>query len=323
MSSLRNFGIAFLIALVAFAAIAYYSVGVMASLFDPQNKTEISGAKREVKHLDGEVGGDISTALKSGRSFTVLIVGTDHDPQVYSYEGGAAGTLTVPRRVRATTVFLARFDKEQRAFEFCLVPSSTLVEVDYVKMELGQAYAYKGAEFIRDQVSGLTGLAVDYLFEFSGRQFIKNAPRTPYVVPLSLDVPDYKGLNGASFVEGSSFGGEMLYTYLHYDAFPIVRYHERIKIVEDLFIQTLVKFAGDDPDAYYAKIAPLHTDMTKEDVAELLEVLTALPLFVGSSEKSTTVIDLEIYKCGTYDASGGFTLDRTMVDALFKPYAND
>lgn len=320
MSSLRNFGIAFIIALLAFAGIAYYSVGVMATLFDPENKAEDASGRREVKHFDGEIGDDISTALKSGKNFTVLIVGTDYDPQVYSYAADTSDQLSVPRRVTATTIFLARFDKDHRAFQLCLIPSSTLVDVDYVEMELGKAYAYKNAEFIRDQVSGITGLAVDFLFEFSGRQFVSNSPRTPYVVPLSESIPAYKGVAGMSFTEGEALNGGALYTYIHYDGYPVSRYTERVKIVKEIFLQTLVKFAADDPDAYYRRIEPLHTDMTRENVAELLEVLNTLPLFVGSSENPTAVTDLEFYRCGSFDAQGRFRIDRSLADALFAPY---
>ena len=289
MSSLRNFAIAFIIALLALAGVAYYAMGVVSTLFDPEESLEIPADKREVKRFDGGIGDAVSDELKTGRSFTMLIVGTDYDPQVYDYTQDKSGHLTVPKRVRATAIYFARFDKEKRAIQLCLIPSSTLVTVDYVEMELGAAYAFKGAEFLRDQVSGITGLAIDYLFEFSGRQFVANGPKTLYTVPFSIDIPSYKGVVGGSFVKGQQITGSALYTYLHYDGYSPMQFTDRIAVMDGIFLQTMTKFAASgDATEYYGKIASFSTDMTQKDTEELFEVLTTLPLFVDASASSTS-----------------------------------
>jgi len=323
MSSLRNYAIAFLISIVALSGVAYFAMGVVSGLFSPKDTVEIITDRREVKHFDGEIGGDVSDALQSGRSFTMLIVGTDYDPLVYDYAPDTTGHLTVPKRVNATTIYFVRFDKEKRAMQLCLVPSSTLVTVDYVEMDLGTAYSFKGADYVRDQVSGITGLAVDFLFEFSGRQFVQNGPSTAYTVPFSIDIPSYKGVVGGSYVKGQQISGNALYTYLHYDGFKPTQFTDRVEMINGIFLQTMVKFAASrDATEYYGKLAAFNTDMTTGDVSELFEVLTTLPLFVGAEEHQTTVTSVDLYKCGAFLSNGSFKIDRAAAEELFVSYKN-
>ena len=325
MSSLRNFAIAFLIALFALAGVAYYSLGVVSTLFEPKEASDVSSSeKREVKRFDSDIGGGISDALGSGRSFSVLIVGVDDSGA--DAQPAPVGTLNVPKRSVAAAIYLARFDKEKRAMELCVIPPSTVVTVDYVEMELGTAYSFKDAQFVRDQVASITGVGIDFYFEFTGREFVKNGPQTPYTAPLSLTFPLYTG-DGSykSYDSGDPLKGEDLYTYLHYNGYKPLQFHDRALLLHGIFKQTMIKLAASaSPAEYYALISKFRTDMTYEDVAELYEMLTALPSLIDSSERQTTVVEMDLLysSCGSFYADGSFVVDRAKAEALYKPYIN-
>lgn len=321
LSSLRNFGISFIISLAVLALLAYYALGVAASLFDPEKKVAAEGQKQEVQIFEGDdVGGNVDKGIRSGRSFNILVIGTDRDDEIYDYTEPSTDKLSVKKRVKATTLLFVRFDKDNRALRFCFVPSSTVVDVDFVRMDLGTAYDYKGAEFVKDKVSGLLGMSIDYYFEFSGRDFVTYCPRTAYTAPVSLEIPPYKGLQGGSFTEGQLLAGASFYTYLHYDDFPLDKIDLRSTLVREIFLQTAVKLATYNARTYFDGISSFKTNMPYSDVAELIEVLYTLPLFVGQSEDETTVTVIDLYKMGVYAADGSFTPDKDAVRATMEKY---
>ena len=210
MSSLRNFGIALLISLLIFSSVAYFAMGVVADLFAPDEEANVDKGNQNVENYDDAIGKNDQNAIKTGRSFNLLVIGTDRDPLVYNYDERNSTKPVVPKRVKATTLLFVRFDKENRALRMTTIPSSTLVTVDYVEMSIGDAYDYKGGDYIAEKVSGLLGLKVDYTVEFSGRDFVKYCPKTEYEAPVSLEVPEYKGLKAAVFEQGEKLTGDRL-----------------------------------------------------------------------------------------------------------------
>ena len=165
------------------------------------------------------------------------------------------------------------------------------------------------------------GLKVDYTVEFSGRDFVKYCPKTEYEAPVSLEVPEYKGLKAAVFEQGEKLTGDRLYTYLHYDGFDILNIGLKDEIAEGIFLQTMIKLATNDAEEFYRQISSFRTTFTQSDVAELIEVLYTLPLFVGEQgSNQTTVQKLEFYKYGSFDQEGRFRPDEEQLVKAFAAF---
>ena len=111
MSSLRNFGIALLISLLIFSGVAYFAMGVVADLFAPDEEANVDKGNQNVENYDDTIGKNDQNAIKTGRSFNLLVIGTDRDPLVYNYDERNSTKPVVPKRVKATTLLFVRFDK--------------------------------------------------------------------------------------------------------------------------------------------------------------------------------------------------------------------
>lgn len=187
LSGLRNFALTFLISAVIFGLLAW---GIVGFVIDTMQETIPTGddtlttdgisdtTNTEPNDTSSDIGiGDTSASDDTtdeptdeiiGDTFTVLLVGTDYQPEIfddYDYEEKWTGSGFPDRRNRqwgADMIILLRVDKEDRQFIFCPIPRNTRVLVDGTYMQLGDALADKGIEFLCGKVSGLTGLNIDY-----------------------------------------------------------------------------------------------------------------------------------------------------------------
>ena len=183
MSSFRNFGISFIAALLILGGVAYWAMGIVATLFD-ERRNQNESAQDDVKveeYKDPQLNAGI-TPIKNGRSFNMVIIGIDEYTEgTPSY--GSGDQLTVPKRGQATTILFVRFDKETRSIIMSSIPETTLVTVDYVTMTLGQAYGYRGAEYVKEKVSALTGMTIDSASFFQARNLPPTPPPSPPTRP--------------------------------------------------------------------------------------------------------------------------------------------
>ena len=331
MSGFRNFGIAFIAALVLLSGVAYWAMGLVANLFDPENNKNAPPDWQDTQKWEDPDAIAGLTPIKSGRSFNMVIIGTDYDPQTYTDYQKPAGwdptKLFLKRRAEATAILFVRFDKESRAIVMSSIPASTAVTVDHVKMTLGQAYGYKGGEFIRETVSALTGMTVDFSFEFSGRDFVKFTETRlldhRYTVPFNLTTGTDKGLASKTFVKGQVLTeGNDLYTLIHHDDYTLTDIDKQFSLMRSICLQTLEKVSvTNNPTVYYNSfISAMNTDMTKDDVEELIEVLYTLPLYINAKEDATTLTVIDLYKLGSFSKDLTFTPDYTATRGAFKSY---
>ena len=324
MSSVRNFGIAFVVSLLLFSLLAYFAVGYVGKLFAAENDNK-RNAGPDSKKYDTDSGDKDAEIIKSGRSFNAVIIGTDYDPQSYSdYTAPAVddGKLHVTRKVKATAILFVRFDKDRRAIRVASIPAETYITVDYVPMTLGEAYGYKGGAFLKDRVSSLVGMSADFLFEFSGREFaaftVKNLLTHDFTVPISVTTTTEKRIPSMTFTKGQTVKSEnALFTLLHHTDYKLTEVADRHTLLTSIFLQTLSKLTvTSDPAKYYAALKPLNPDMSQSDLAEVMEVLYTLPLYIGASETPTTVSVVNVYKLGSYQGST-FRMDENAVQSAF------
>ena len=327
MSSFRNFGISFIAALLILGGVAYWAMGIVATLFD-ERRNQNESAQDDVKveeYKDPQLNAGI-TPIKNGRSFNMVIIGIDEYTEgTPSY--GSGDQLTVPKRGQATTILFVRFDKETRSIIMSSIPETTLVTVDYVTMTLGHAYGYRGAEYVKEKVSALTGMTIDFSFVLSGKEFATYATTKPtdkaLTVPFDLTTTATAELPAKTFEKGQILrNANDIYALLHHRDYPLQQIHLRYTLVQDVFLQIIEKIAVTrDPILYYDNaIAGLNTNMTKADVALLIEVLTDLPVRIDEAENTTTVTVVDFYKNGSFANDGTFTVDMAATRKAFESY---
>lgn len=327
MSSFRNFGISFIAALLILGGAAYWAMGIVATLFDEKrNKNDTEKDWLNVEEWEDPQLNVGMTPIKSGRSFNMVVIGIDeYTDETPSY--GSGDQLTVPKRGAATAILFVRFDKESRSIIMSSIPESTLVTVDYVTMTLGQAYGYRGAEYVKEKVSALTGMTIDFSIVLSGKEFATYATTRPIdktiTVPFTVTTSEKDGLAAKTFEKGQKLKkAEDIYTLLHYNDYSLENVHLRYALIQDVFLQTFKNLAiPTTPEKYYDSfVSGLNTDMTKTDVILLIEVLRTLPLNIGSEENTTTVTVVDFYKNGYFEQDGTFTVDMTATRKAFESY---
>ncbi len=101
-----------------------------------------------------------------GESMTVLFVITDYLPSIYNdYEyadkrpDGFDGEV---REVETDIVILARINKETGEAIFCPIPTITQITINGHATTLNKLYSKRGITALREQVTSLTGLPIDF-----------------------------------------------------------------------------------------------------------------------------------------------------------------
>ncbi len=330
MSSLRNFGISFVAALLIFSGLAYYifSSGYLENLFDKQDDMHGSNQNQGVI-FDPNAGTNDQTPIKTGRSFNMVVIGTDYDPIVYNdyTSSGLSGKPEVLRKVKASIILFVRFDKKERTIILSNIPAETTVTFDYVEMTLGEAYAFGGATYIKEKVSTLTGMTADFYVEFSGRDFAKYATTTllthDFTVPYTTTTDSSKGLSPMTFSKGQIISdADSIYTLLHYDGYSTATVGNRYATVQSFFLQVMKKLAlTKNADYFYTTfVSPLNTDIVKEDITELIEVIYTLSLYIDDSSASTTLTTVDFYKYGNYLQDGTFVANTQAIKNIFNEF---
>ena len=177
MSGFKNFILTFFVAAVIFGLIAFgivkFSENALTIGADP-NSPE-TGAPGEVSQLPNEENRDLSSL--TGKSFTMLFIGTDYLPSVfndYSVSAGSVDENGFPKRKReinADLIIVVRVDKGTGNCVTCAVPSETRISIGGLTIKLGELYWRKGVATLVEKVSSLTGLPVDYYAVISAEQF--------------------------------------------------------------------------------------------------------------------------------------------------------
>lgn len=168
MSAVRNFVITLLISLLIFGLVAFAILqfadkkifgrgdGLGDGLHNNNNVTTTPEPPPPPEGFD---------AIK-GESMTALFIGTDYLPNVYNdyeYAGqrpdGFDGEI---REIETDTIILARINKETGEAIFCPIPAITQITINGHSTTLEKLYHQKGISALREQVTALTGLPIDF-----------------------------------------------------------------------------------------------------------------------------------------------------------------
>jgi LCP family protein required for cell wall assembly len=109
-----------------------------------------------------------TTKTPADNSFTVLLVGTDYQPDILNdYDvaeknKGITGFPIKAREITADSIMLIKIDSETKEFVFSMLPSNMKVQTDGNDVKLGSLYSSKGIDYLRDKVTAMTGMPIDY-----------------------------------------------------------------------------------------------------------------------------------------------------------------
>ena len=201
LSVVRNFVVTFLLSLLIFGLIAYGLVQFTVSAFELGVDRQQGEALETEETRDPDDTGVIQTpqdwlSLK-GESFTVLLVGTDYQPDVYhdydSTDKMINGFPAETRKVEADSITLIRVNKETGECLFCPIPAITKIVLDGLPSQLQHLYAAKGIGALCDKIMAMTGIPVDYYAVVTMNSlaaFIDDMGGLPYFVPKDLYYKD-------------------------------------------------------------------------------------------------------------------------------------
>ncbi len=188
MTSFRNFLITFLISVLLFGVIGYFTTvfvsGVVQGLIDSDGSSQEQNQNGLDPSDPNSPGSDDNEP--EGNSFSFLIVLTDFNPVKYSdyipteWEAQNIESSINPdsdelglllrksRHVHATAIVLVKSDKEQREYLLCYISPETRVYTRSGCMSLGNLYGNYGINVLKDHVKALTGISIDYHFVLDG-----------------------------------------------------------------------------------------------------------------------------------------------------------
>ncbi len=185
MNSLRNFFITFLIAALVFGVCAYFVTGFVTGsingLLSGNGVKEETTAESTADATEGTAVVVNPLDDVNGESFTVLLIGTDYRPSLYTdyhprvasqypyFENseklmGDGGKLPeYPyRTVNADAVMLVRVSKETQTIAYLPIPSNAQLNIGGINTTVAELYYEKGLEYFVSKMAGITGMPIDY-----------------------------------------------------------------------------------------------------------------------------------------------------------------
>ncbi len=224
LSAVKNFTITFVVSAVIFGVIAYFvSDSIETGIFagEPTSTEDGTGdqtggevTNRPFAYVTDESGNAVTDENGNpvtemindpvpdevkGKSFNVLLVGTDHQPDVLndydltSVNANIKGFKMHERTVNVDTIILVRVDKEKQSFVFMPIPTNTQIYVDGGNTTLSAVYSKHGLDFVCRKVRALTGLNIDYYVSMSIPKLVSAIDAIggiSYMVPVDMHYID-------------------------------------------------------------------------------------------------------------------------------------
>ncbi len=304
LTSVRNFVITFVIALLVFAPTAYFlsdllieCVGPGFGIISPE-QTPVDGPEN---NDDGNTDARPSVST-NGTSFNMLIVGTDYQPNVLKdyhedafinyplFENaseldpnGSMSDYTLYRKVNADAMLLIRADKTHQRFIFSYIPPEMLVMCGGVEMTLSEAYTTLGIEYLTEKLMAITGFSIDYytVIDMAGVEaLINSVDGLTVTVPCDMRYSDPAQKLNIDLRSGvHKLSGEKCMDLIRYNGYPEDIAFDRATVTMSVFNTLAEKLAT---ESVIAKISNVYsitakyatTTFSASDLAEHTDLLT-------------------------------------------------
>lgn len=175
LSSVKSFVISFAVGILIFGLIGYFIAPQIKSLTDGflTPNAEDTGEAREYVIPDVPEANknieDKNAKFPEDRSFTLLLVGSDYQPDVFSdYRISVQNTADIEqlavnnRHYKADVIMIVRYNSDSGIIMLSAVPSSLMVSAGGIQMRLCDVLERKSITYFSDLVAGIIGMPIDY-----------------------------------------------------------------------------------------------------------------------------------------------------------------
>ncbi len=212
MAAIRNFAITLCVSLLIFGLLAYLTVSVAENHLDFLSGTDTSGETSDTTASETEEPVGTGTATENqpdaleplpvgfkGSTISAVIIGSDYQPGVFDdydlteINNKRGGFPIKNRQITADSIIYVQVNLDTREYVFCPIPSNTLVEDRGLDKTLGSLLGESGAPYIKEKVSALLGVYIDYYALVTTgalANFIDSIDGVYYNVPLALSYSD-------------------------------------------------------------------------------------------------------------------------------------
>lgn len=175
LSSVKSFVIAFAAAILIFGLIGYFIAPQIRSLADnfltPQGDTVSEPEQFDIPEVPDPKQGIVQTpaAFPQDTSFTLLLVGSDYQPGVFSdYRISVENSTDMEvlashqRHYKADVVMVVRYNAETGIVMFSAIPVNLTVTAGGISMKLGEVLEKKNITYFTEMVAGIIGMPINY-----------------------------------------------------------------------------------------------------------------------------------------------------------------
>lgn len=265
-----TFGITFCISFLIFGITAYV---LLSTIFGPAKSTEPEDAASPEDMIIGFEDA-VDTELNSDSSFTLLLVGTDYQPNT---------TPDAPSR--ADAILLVRFSCETKSVVYVSIPAVTQTTVDGNETTIGKAYTDKGIEYLSEKVQGMTGLQINYYAIASVGIFddiINSIGGVEYSVPVDMNYEDKAQHLVIDLKKGKQeLDGENTIEMLRYcsDSYND-RMQRNVQFARYLFeIYTQASYRDQATTLYNTVFPNLVSNFEEKDLLKHLDTIYSYPIY--------------------------------------------
>lgn len=182
-----TFAITFCISFLVFGIAAYCIVNALFPATEGSENDNVQFESLSSGNSSSGFNEAIGADAEAGSSFSMLLIGTDYQPNV---------TPNAPSR--ADAIVLVKYSCEKETVMFVNIPAVTKTTVDGVEMTIAEAYTKKGdkgVSYLMEKVQGMTGLQINYYAKASIGIFDDiinslNSNGIEYNIPVDMNYED-------------------------------------------------------------------------------------------------------------------------------------
>ncbi len=302
LNKVKSFIITFFISLLIFGSIAYFIVNFALDTIMPATNTpndfegtDNSQQTTDIEQSTGDTNNEdtnVSDDKISGTTFSVLLVGTDHQPSVfndYDIKDGTVDEMGFPvneREISADFIMLMQVNKELGQFIFTPFYGNTRLTVNGSSAYLSEIYDTYGINFMCEQVRAMTGLPIDYyaIVSIDGIvSLIDDLDGIEYSVPVDMHYEDPEQNLLIDLKAGKRvLSGEEVMQMLRYNSYASDDSINRTTVSLDFLKALLTKFSAESfmnkaVTLYSTVIKSVNTNFSADDLFNNIDLVFSYP----------------------------------------------
>ncbi len=202
LSAFRNFLITLIVSLLVFGFLGYTICGFVA------DRMEFGSGSGPVGPSETDPSGETNPGIpgqetlppeERASSFTVLLIGHDYQPDVFTdydlteLNKEVTGFPVKERKITADEIVLVHVDGVKNEFTVCSIPSETKVTDKGIIKKLGSLYGECGIAYLSEKLTGMIGIPIDFYVTVGIpglKAIIDEIGPITYNVPIDMEYED-------------------------------------------------------------------------------------------------------------------------------------